>query len=87
MVNSVNTLKTICYLDFQPQPGVYTRVDSDDWPVLYEKIIAADIIIFATPVWWGIQSSLIQRVIERLDEMHDEIMESGKSELINKVVL
>jgi multimeric flavodoxin WrbA len=69
----------------QLQPGVYTRVDSDDWPVLYEKIIAADIIIFATPVWWGIQSSLIQRVIERLDEMHDEIMESGKSELINKV--
>jgi multimeric flavodoxin WrbA len=69
----------------QLQPGVYTRVDSDDWPVLYEKIIAADIIIFATPLWWGIQSSLIQRVIERLDEMHDEIMESGKSELINKV--
>ncbi|MGH9927488.1 MAG: flavodoxin family protein, partial [Nitrososphaeraceae archaeon] len=37
------------------------------------------------PVWWGNQSSLIQRVIERLDEIHDEIMKSGKSKMINKV--
>ena len=27
----------------------------------------------------------IQRVIERLDEIHDEIMETGKSKLTNKV--
>jgi multimeric flavodoxin WrbA len=45
----------------------------------------SDIIIFATPIWWGIQSSLIQRVIERLDELHDEIMDAGKSRLTNKV--
>jgi multimeric flavodoxin WrbA len=47
--------------------------------------LAADIIIFATPVWWGVQSSLIQRVIERLDQIHDEIMDSRKSRLTNKV--
>ena len=47
--------------------------------------MAADIVIFATPVWWGIQSSFIQRVIERLDEVHDEIMDTGKSKLTNKV--
>jgi hypothetical protein len=33
----------------------------------------------------GIQSSLAQRVIERLDELHDEIMETGISRLTNKV--
>jgi multimeric flavodoxin WrbA len=66
-------------------PGVYTNVDNDDWPMTFEKILASDIIIFATPVWWGNQSSLIQRVIERLDEIHDEIMKSGKSKMINKV--
>jgi hypothetical protein len=27
----------------------------------------------------------MQRAIERLDELHDEIMESGKSRLTNKV--
>jgi multimeric flavodoxin WrbA len=53
--------------------------------MIFEKILASDIVIFATPVWWGNQSSLIQRVIERLDEIHDEIMKSGKSKMINKV--
>jgi multimeric flavodoxin WrbA len=68
-------------------PGVYTNVDNndDDWPIIFEKILASDIVFFATPVWWGNQSSLIQRVIERLDEIHDEIMNSGKSKMINKV--
>jgi multimeric flavodoxin WrbA len=72
-------------IDYDIRPGVYTEVDSDDWPTIYKKIMVADIIVFATPVWWGIQSSLIQRVIERLDQIHDEIMETGKSKLTNKV--
>jgi multimeric flavodoxin WrbA len=71
--------------DHNIKPGVYTNVDSDDWPAIFEKILNADIVIFATPVWWGGQSSLVQRVIERLDEIHDEIMDTGKSRLTNKV--
>lgn len=71
--------------DYDIRPGVYTNIGSDEWPIILEKILAADIIIFATPVWWGIQSSLMQRVIERLDELHDEIMDTGKSKLTNKV--
>ena len=57
----------------------------DDWPGILKKILASDIIIFATPIWWGNQSSLMQRVIERLDELHDELLETGKSRLTNKV--
>ena len=57
----------------------------DEWPRILEKILASDIIVFATPIWWGIQSSLMQRVIERLDELHNEILETGKSRLTNKV--
>ena len=60
--------------DYNIKPGTHTNVDSDNWPAILEKILDSDIIIFATPIWWGIQSSLIQRVIERLDEFHDEIM-------------
>jgi multimeric flavodoxin WrbA len=71
--------------NYDINPGTYTNVDSDDWPSILEKILASDIVVFATPVWWGIQSSLIQRVIERLDELHDEIMEKEKSRLANKV--
>ena len=57
----------------------------DDWPGILKKILASDIVVFATPIWWGIQSSLMQRVIERLDELHDELLETGKSRLTNKV--
>ena len=57
----------------------------DEWPGILKKILAADIIVFATPIWWGIQSSLMQRVIERLDELHSELLETGKSRLTNKV--
>lgn len=57
----------------------------DEWPGILQKILAADIIVFATPIWWGIQSSLMQRVIERLDELHSELLETGKSRLTNKV--
>ena len=77
-------------IDYNIKPGTYTNVNSnnntnDDWPAILEKILASQIIIFATPVWWGNQSSLIQRAIERLDEIHDEIMNTGKSRMTNKI--
>lgn len=57
----------------------------DDWPGVVEKIKAAEIVLFATPVWWGGRSSLIQRVIERLDALDEEYIASGRSALYNKV--
>ena len=71
--------------DYDIQPGTKTEIDDDDWPMIVKKMIKADIVIFATPIWWGIQSSLIQRAIERLDELNDELLETGKSEFANKV--
>lgn len=57
----------------------------DDWPEIVEKLKRADIVIFATPVWWGNRSSLMQRVIERLDALDEEYHASGRSALYNKV--
>lgn len=70
--------------DYDIQPGTRTDIDDDDWPKILDRVLAADIIIFATPVWWGIQSSLIQRVIERMDELNDELLATGKSRFQNK---
>ncbi len=70
--------------DFDIQPGTKTEIDDDDWPKILDTVLAADIIVFATPVWWGIQSSLIQRAIERMDELNDELLETGKSKFQNK---
>ena len=45
----------------------FKETDDDEWPAIVEKIKSADIVLFATPIWWGGRSSLMQRVIERMD--------------------
>ncbi|MBD1396729.1 flavodoxin family protein [Pontibacter sp. JH31] len=66
--------------------GTYSDMGTgDDWPGILKQILSSDIIIFATPIWWNNQSSEIQRVIERLDELHDEILEGKRSRLEGKV--
>lgn len=57
----------------------------DDWPEIEGKIKAADIIIFATPIWWGSISSLMQRAIERMDALDEDYTKTGRSALLNKV--
>ncbi len=67
-------------------PGTYSNMgEGDDWPGILNQILNSDIIIFATPIWWGNQSSEIQKVIERLDELHDEILEGKTSKLNGKI--
>src|SRR6266542_4257004 len=57
----------------------------DDWPEIVSKIKASGALIFATPIWWGGRSSLMQRVIERLDALDEEYSASGRSAIYNKV--
>ena len=63
----------------------FAESDDDAWPGIVKKIKKADIVIFATPIWWGGRSSLMQRVIERLDALDEEYLASGRSALLNKV--
>lgn len=71
--------------DLYIPPGVKFREDKKDmWPVISEKIVASDVIIFATPIWWGARSSLMQRVIERMDSFDEQYKEKGRSILLNK---
>jgi multimeric flavodoxin WrbA len=73
-------------VDYDIKPGIKSNMGKgDEWPGILKKVLDADIIVFATPVWWGIQSSVMQRAIERLDELHNELLETGKSRLANKV--
>ncbi len=73
-------------IDFHIPPGVVSDVgEGDEWPKILDKMLKSDIVIFATPIWWSNQSSLMQRVVERLDELNEEIVATGKSEFLNKV--
>jgi len=73
-------------IEYDIKPGVKSNMGKgDDWPAILKKVVAADIVVFATPIWWGLHSSLIQRVIERMDDLNEELLETGKSKLANKV--
>lgn len=77
---------TLKLVNYRVLPGTYSDMgDDDEWPGILETILASDIVIVATPIWWDNASSLIQRVIERLDELHDRIMEGKPSPLEGKV--
>jgi multimeric flavodoxin WrbA len=63
----------------------YRESDDDEWPEIVEKMIAADVLIFATPIWWGGRSSLMQRAIERMDAFDEGTVPEGRAALLNKV--
>ncbi|WP_190813697.1 flavodoxin family protein [Saccharopolyspora pogona] len=39
---------------------------TDEWPQLYQRVLAANILVLAGPIWLGDNSSVMKHVIERL---------------------
>lgn len=67
-------------------PGTYSDMgEGDEWPNILRRVLDSEIVILATPVWWGNHSSEIQRAIERLDELHDKVLAGETSPLEGKV--
>lgn len=71
-------------------PGVYPDMtehgwDTDEWPVIWEKVKAADILIVGTPLWLGEESSICRILIERLYAMSGDLNEQGQSIYYGKV--
>ncbi len=72
-------------VDFDIAPGVQHDMtehgfDSDDWPDIYQKVMAADILVIGTPIWLGDKSSVCTRIVERL------YAESGKTNAFGQYV-
>lgn len=70
--------------------GVYPDMtehgeDTDDWPKLFEKLIAADILLIGTPIWLGERSSVCSQLIERLYAMSGKQNEKGQYLFYGKV--
>ncbi|MDR9772855.1 NAD(P)H-dependent oxidoreductase [Rhizobium hidalgonense] len=65
--------------DFNVKPGVTSDEGAgDDWPEIRAKLLAADILIMATPIWLGQPSSVCKRVLERMDAFLDETDDQGR---------
>lgn len=52
--------------------------DTDGWPALFERVMAADILVLLTPIWLGEKSSVCTRVIERLYGNSGMLNEAGQ---------
>jgi len=46
--------------------------EGDEWPTIRERVLAAEILIMATPTWLGQPSSIAKRALERMDAMLSE---------------
>ncbi|WP_292976726.1 NAD(P)H-dependent oxidoreductase [Mycobacterium sp.] len=82
------TSETVRIVDHDIKPGVEKDMgDGDQWPAIRDKVLAADILIFATPTWMGQTSSVGQRVLERLDAELAETDDENRPILLGKVAL
>ncbi len=77
---SVEVLRPI---DHRIATGVYPDMtehgwEVDDWPEIYAKVQAADILVVTTPIWLGEKSSVCTQVIERLYGNSSQLNASGQ---------
>ena len=73
-------VETLRPIDHAIATGVYPDMtehgwERDDWPAIFEKVKAADILVITSPIWLGEKSSTCTQVIERL---------YGNSHLLNE---
>lgn len=66
-------------VDHRIDPGVVSEAisDGDEWPAIRERIVAAQILIVATPTWFGQPSSVSKRALERMNALLSETYDDG----------
>lgn len=84
------SVEEIRLIDHNIATGVYPDMKEhgwkeDEWPELFEKIFAADILIIGTPIWLGEKSSIAQKLIERLYGMSGLTNKKGQYSFYGKV--
>ncbi len=68
--NGVST-ETIRAVDHDIAAGVRPDMtehgwETDEWPAIFDTVMAADILVLGSPIWLGDKSSVCTRVIERM---------------------
>ncbi len=77
---SVEVLRPI---DYDIATGVYPDMteqgwDHGDWPEIYEKVKAAEILVLTSSIWLGEKTSVCTKVIERLYSTSGDLNEHGQ---------
>ncbi|MDQ4038012.1 MAG: NAD(P)H-dependent oxidoreductase [Actinomycetota bacterium] len=78
--------EVIRVVDHDVRFGVSTdEGDGDAWPEIRAKILDADLLVIATPIWMGQPTSVCKMVLERLDAELSETDEQGRLLTYGKV--
>ena len=73
-------------VDHDVKFGVNTdEGNGDAWPDIRSKMLAADLLVIATPIWMGQPSSVCKMVLERLDAELSETDDQGRLLTFGKV--
>lgn len=77
-------------IDLDIATGVYPDMTdhgwaSDEWPELYKRVHAADILVIGTPIWLGEKSSVSTRIVERLYANSHLVNDAGQYIYYGKV--
>jgi len=82
------TGEVVRLVDHDVQPGVQTDMGPGDaWPAIRARMLAADILVLATPIWLGQPSSVTKRALERFDAELSETDEQGRMLTYGKVAV
>ncbi len=84
----VETAPIVRVADLHIKPGVTSdEGDGDEWPGLRQQILDADILVLGTPIWLGQPSSVVKRVLERMDAFLGEEDDHGRMISYDKVAI
>jgi len=61
--------------------------DGDGWPETRRRLLDAQLLVLATPIWLGQPSSVCKMVLERLDAELAETDDAGRTSMAGKVVM
>jgi multimeric flavodoxin WrbA len=70
-------------IDHDIATGIYPDMtkkgwDKDEWPEIYKKVLATDILVIAGPIWLGDNSSVTKQIIERLYANSADLNDQGQ---------
>lgn len=86
--HGVTLAETIRLVDHDVKAGVTSdEGEGDAWPAIRARILAADLLIFGTPVWLGQMSSVAKRALERMDAFLSETDDQGRMPSFGKVAV
>ncbi|MGZ5370968.1 flavodoxin family protein [Aeromicrobium sp.] len=83
-------VEVIRAIDHDIATGIYPDMtehgwEFDEWPAIYEKVKAANVLVVAGPIWLGDNSSITKLIIERLYACSAELNDAGQYAYYGKI--